>query len=176
MRTIQKQLLFALATILGMIAVPVQQYDAQELSQIKAPLLQDPKTGRKYVQKFIRRTDEYDTKPFSGAVALPGLPQYTGKGVFVCGGYMPNVSGGSTSYLRYRAFEEPTTVLNWYREVLKMNKWSLDASATRSDAIAAILPGSGTCHIQTVPVVVEGGYKCEFLIEYKQVRLPAVNE
>ncbi len=145
-----------------------QTTGAQDFSKVKVPILQDPKTGRKYVQKVHRRVDEYDTKALTGPIALPGLPLYTGKATFVSGGYLPNVMGGSTCYQRFRAFEDRDTVLTWYRDVLTMNKWCLDSTATRGDAIAAILPGKGTCHIQSVPVMVEGRYKCEFLVQYKQ--------
>jgi hypothetical protein len=164
------KMLMAVTLLTAAMLLPAHYTWALELSNLRVPVLKDATTGKRFAQKVNRPANEYDIKPLPSAIPLPGMPQYSGKTTFVCGGFFPNAVGGPTYYLRFRAKEDSHTVLNWYRAAMTTYRWGFDNSATRSDAITAVLPGVGLCHVQTVPVVVEGGYKCEYLIEYKQGR------
>lgn len=100
-------------------------------------------------------------------VALPELPEFTGYQPRFSGGLMyPQKEGGPSIGLRYNLKEDPETVSDWYRNVLKSYKWTIMPSAKRDLNLTAVSSKGSTCTI-SVNGSSQTGYKTDLSITYQ---------
>jgi hypothetical protein len=108
---------------------------------------------------------------------FPGIPPYTGSQVkYLDGLYHPSMNNGRKCVQgRYLAKEDVTTVINWYRDALRISGWTLEQGQTSTDAVAARKPDDGAIVIVRASARREPGYRCEFIVRYMQVPAAAMN-
>ncbi len=65
-------------------------------------------------------------------VALPSLPGYTGKQIFLTGMQYPNANGGPGYMVIYNTEHTETQVRDWWRNALGTDPWKIDFKDARS--------------------------------------------
>jgi hypothetical protein len=110
-------------------------------------------------------------------VALPNLPGYTGKQVFVSGLLYPNAKDGPGYYVVYNTEHTQAQVKEWWANALKMDPWKI--SYTDFQTIKAHGKDGSKCTITAGPIVsttaaknkgMNGSYSIYFHVAQKPQR------
>lgn len=98
---------------------------------------------------------------------LPDLPKYTGQAEFVEGLMYPNKPGGPAIVMKFRAKEEPDSVLSWYSDSLKQFTWKLEGSHSGKNITSIKAQhGKNGCSILVLPAK-DKIWKTDLRISYK---------
>jgi len=113
-----------------------------------------------------RDNPEFKAQRLRKALDLPDVPAYSGDHVrFVTGTMFANVKGGPSSTMQFSVNEDPSVVLQWYRNVLIQNKWSVLDNTAGKKSLAA-MKANNICQITTVGAS-KANAKCDLLVRYK---------
>jgi hypothetical protein len=108
---------------------------------------------------------EFKSVRLKTPIDLPRLPVYSGKLAFITGTNFPQVKGGPSVTMQYSAMDPPNKVLEWYKDVLSQNKWTLLDNVAGKHGLAA-MKGKDICQIITMGPT-RPPYKCDLLLRYK---------
>ena len=112
---------------------------------------------------------EFKSQRLTKPIDVADLPKYNGKGVlFVTGTMFPNVKGGPSVTMQFSVKEEPATVLQWYKDVLAQNKWSMLDNMSGKTSLAA-MKSNNICQVMTLGAT-KPGARCDLLIRYKSYK------
>lgn len=105
-------------------------------------------------------------------VPLPYLPEYTGtKSLFTYGKKGENPAKGTVGYdYEYQLMEDPRQVLDWYRSVLRQNRWTMSNSQDAGTELSAVKHKEGCRVIVSVLNGHRKGYKTTLHIGYKSYK------
>lgn len=96
-------------------------------------------------------------------IDLPGLPPYTGKMNFLFAMTCPNVAGGPSYTMRFEAQEDANSVVQWYADSLRANRWQVTAKSSTVTARSA----EANCIVNVTPGQ-SREFKSAVTIIYKQ--------
>lgn len=112
----------------------------QQPRQIVKPINQRP-TG----QSPVEQDTVYKSQPLTQEVALPNLPSYTGKKVFISGLQYPNAKDGPGYYLVYNTEHPESDVKEWWKAAFKGDPtWKLTST---DESIRATSRDGSQCHV-----------------------------
>jgi len=105
--------------------------------------------------------------------SLPGLPQYTGNYKVLRSVVMPQSWGGATYGISFEARETPQMIYDWYADVLRGEKWTVDTRAGNGRIDASSKKGN----LVRVHVTATGAkdMRSTVMIEYRIVKAVAVD-
>jgi len=98
-------------------------------------------------------------------VELPGVPQYTGRAMFIGGYDYPQMTHGRSISLNYAVQEDATTVLSWYRDAMTQANWNVAPGQPDSKDVYCTM-GNNLCDIK-VGNASRPGYRASISIVYK---------
>lgn len=87
---------------------------------------------------------EYCSMKLPGPVPLPNVPNYTGHAKFLTGLRYPNPRTGERIGMTLGVMEEPASVMDWYRDALKMYSWKV-AGTSDPNLISGTKDGNSVC-------------------------------
>lgn len=94
---------------------------------------------------------EYKANVLDRDVALPNLPAYTGKQVFMNGLTYPNAKQGPGYFVVYNTEHDSSQVKEWWHNALKMDPWKV--TYTDASTIKADTKDGSSCTITTGPLI-----------------------
>ncbi len=94
---------------------------------------------------------EFASQNLDQEIALPNVPSYTGKQVFMNGVTYPNAKAGPGYYLTYNTEHTPQQVRDWWSNALKVDPWKI--VATDGNVLQSVGRDGAHCMITTGPVV-----------------------
>jgi hypothetical protein len=98
-------------------------------------------------------------------VELPGVPQYTGRAMFIGGYDYPLMTHGRSICLNYAVQEDAATVLSWYRDAMKQSNWNVAPGQPDSKDVYCTM-GNNFCDIK-IGNASRPGYRASISIVYK---------
>lgn len=67
-----------------------------------------------------------------GTFCRPNLPDFSDQAVFKSGSLYPSSRGGATYMMLFSTQHSKETVITWYRQALRMQRWQVDESTEQS--------------------------------------------
>ncbi len=112
---------------------------------------------------------EFKSQRLTKAVEMSDVPAYKGKGVeFVTGTMFPNVKGGPSVTMQLSCRDEPAAVLQWYKDALVQNKWSLLDNMSGKTGLAA-MKSNNIFQVMTIGAS-KPGSRCDLVVRYKSYK------
>lgn len=116
--------------------------------------------------KYVRNTAQYNSLDLTSLPNLADLPSYTGRSPrFLTGADFQRLKTGRVVEWTFLTLEDPLTVANWYRNVLKMNNWSVQDLVPGGTQIYAE-KSDGSCMV-TISQSTQPGYRAQVVVHYK---------
>lgn len=112
-------------------------------------------------------SEQYDTQALCGPVALPYLPEYSGKTTWSRGHWYPKLKKGKCFMFAFLCKDKPDVVLDWWKEALPMSGWKLNEYDHSPTSLAADRVKDGLSVNVRVINCAAPGYKCEFEVRYR---------
>jgi hypothetical protein len=117
-----------------------------------------------------KQNPQFYTEDLKSTPDLPYVPNYTGRGALLTSGlFYPKLQNGKCYHLRWQAKEDGRTVLNWYKNVLESNGWTIVTAQTNDRTLAATRDKEGLTVFLTLQPPSYSGYQCGFLLRYLEV-------
>lgn len=105
--------------------------------------------------QYKRDQTEFLSNQLSAIPYIPGIPNYTGRGIqFGWGEEFPNARGGKVFAFTFYTTDPQYMVLRWYEQYLTNNGWSLDANGLEKESTSGSISankGREVCRISTQP-------------------------
>lgn len=155
--------LVCLATIT---AVNGQSPDNGSHTQIATnPVSAPARRNRKPANPYYKLdAQEYVRSDHKQAVALPNLPEYTGRVKSMQCSSMPRLQSGQMIWITYDVKEEWPVVANWYTDAFRDYRWIVDRGLVGNDCVAAVDSKFNACQVLCNR---SGKQGCEFTVQYK---------
>ncbi|MBX9667513.1 MAG: hypothetical protein K2X93_07840 [Candidatus Obscuribacterales bacterium] len=94
---------------------------------------------------------EFSSQNLDQEIALPNIPSYTGKQVFMNGVTYPNAKTGPGYYLTYNTEHTPQQVKDWWSNALKVDPWKI--TSTEGSVLQSVGRDGAHCIITTGPMI-----------------------
>lgn len=113
---------------------------------------------------YVRDKKEFKRDVLSREPELPNLPHYSGQAKFIACTVMPGSRGGATYALSYSCKDAPDQILQWWKQALAGDKWSI--GNVRGDTfLTATKQGNFLNVVISRPT--KPGSKCDMNILYR---------
>jgi hypothetical protein len=115
---------------------------SSQILLLSAGAQQKPALKRPLPYRPTSADQEFKTEKLTAPITFPEVPLYTGQSKFLSGLRYPNDTTGRRMTMTVGVMEEPNQILDWYRQSLKLYKWTIVPQSPESQQVSAVKDGN----------------------------------